>query len=512
MRTSTGREPRRKRVLIVNCYFDDARLGAARPAKIPHSMGPAYLAGAVSRSHCDVRLYCEMISGPLHDSHLLAWPDMLVLTGLGLALDRMLHLTAYVRTLNPNVVVVAGGPAVRAFPTYCSRFFDYACSGDVEELGDVVRDCFGEPYCLGDGLPRLDLAYWTKRILHLEASRYCNFRCDFCGLTGEGSRYHAYSLDYLERQLRDAQPHQIVQFIDNNFYGDRAAYQDRLEMLRCLWKAKRFRGWGAIVTNDFFYDEANLHAAHEAGCLALFTGLESFDSVWLDGVNKRQNTHLDPAELLRRSLRAGIVPLYGIMFDLSRRTVADLRQELDWMIGNPAITLPAFISMSVPLPGTPYFRACMEEGLLLPNTRVRELEGSTLTLRPRDDLHTATEFVRITQTLEGYGLRVVRQGLGFARRYRSVLNCLQLGITAGSTALLAAYAAATAPASWLRGQQRFDRGRTFLSTTERLDPLYQPALRVDSRYEPYFQPTMLTGPDGSLNPLLAEQTIPLALA
>src|ERR1700739_752780 len=96
----------RKRVLIVNCYFDDdSRQPRARTHKLPKPMGAAYLAGAFSPDCCDVRLYCEMYSGPLDDPRLLAWPDMLVMTGITTAFDRMLHLAAYARTFNDKVIV-----------------------------------------------------------------------------------------------------------------------------------------------------------------------------------------------------------------------------------------------------------------------------------------------------------------------------------------------------------------------------------------------------------------------
>ena len=46
--------------------------------------------------------------------------------------------------------------------------------------------------------------------------------------------------------------------------------------------------------------------------------------------------------------------------------------------------------------------------------------------------------------------------------------------------------------------------RTYLTSTEPLDPLYQPILRVATRYEQYFRPTMVTGPDGALSHDLQE--------
>jgi radical SAM superfamily enzyme YgiQ (UPF0313 family) len=116
----------------------------------------------------------------LEDERLLGWPDMLVLTGLTNGFDRMLHLAAYARSKNQKVIVVAGGPAVRALPLLSKKFFDYTCLGDIEELGEVIAEAFGTGYVEKQMLPRYDLAYWLGRIGYVETTRYCNFRCSFC--------------------------------------------------------------------------------------------------------------------------------------------------------------------------------------------------------------------------------------------------------------------------------------------------------------------------------------------
>lgn len=144
----------RKRILIVNCYFDCSHRPLHRAFKIPQAVGPIYLAGAFSRELCDVRCYTELASGPLEDEQLLAWPDMLVLTGLTNSFDRMLHLTAYARSKSEKVIVVGGGPPVRALPRLAARFFDYACLGDIEELQEAVADAFGAAYVAEQVLPR----------------------------------------------------------------------------------------------------------------------------------------------------------------------------------------------------------------------------------------------------------------------------------------------------------------------------------------------------------------------
>jgi hypothetical protein len=128
-------------------------------------MTPAYLAGIFSSRLCDIMLYDEIYSGPLEDETLLSFPDMVVLTGLNTAYDRMLHITAYVRTKAPGAAVVVGGPAIRAIPGHAANFFDYCCTGDIEQLADVIHDVFGAAYVSeryresGWVVPRYDLTY-----------------------------------------------------------------------------------------------------------------------------------------------------------------------------------------------------------------------------------------------------------------------------------------------------------------------------------------------------------------
>src|SRR5262249_46352727 len=129
---------RKNRALVVNVLFDEYRRTRGSPFRVPRGSGHVHLAGAFEPRAVDVRVYSEQVSGCLRAARLLAWPDMLVLTGLTSGFDRMLHLAAYARTLNPRVVVVAGGPAVRALPDASRRFFDRACLGDVEELREVA--------------------------------------------------------------------------------------------------------------------------------------------------------------------------------------------------------------------------------------------------------------------------------------------------------------------------------------------------------------------------------------
>lgn len=493
----------KKNILIINCYFDHTRQPIHRTLKTPQSMAPVYLAGAFSAELCDIHLYNEQYSGPLDKEQLFSWPDMLVLTGITVAFDRMLHITAYARTKNANVIVVAGGPPIRAIPQYSQQFFDYCCVGDVEQLKEVIADAFGKAYVAQEMFPRYDLALWTGRIGYVESSRNCNFRCSFCSLTGEGVSYQKFDLEYIRKQIIAIGRKDYIFFLDNNFYGnDRNYFLERMELINEMRNAGYFRTWGALVTNDFFYNDENLALVQKAGCLGIFSGIEAFDTEWLQN-NKVQNIRFPQVELIRRSLDAGVVFLYGLIMDVTSRRIADLRREIEFIIDTPDITLPSYLVAPIPFLGTPFFYECLDKGAILPKTKLRDLDSVTLSLRPLDPISEVSLFLRNIQNLSGYRLRVLRHSLSFFKRYRSKLNAMQMITALSGGALLCAERFATS-SDWLGLIFRQKRVRTHVSTSEILDDVYKPMFPVDSRYRGYFKPTMVTDDSGRLAEGLTE--------
>ncbi len=490
----------RRRALIVNCYADETRRAVARAAKVPQTLGPIFLAGGLAPDRWEIRLYNELSHGPLADARLLAGADLVVLTGLTTAVDRMRQVTACARTANPRVVVAGGGHAVRALPSYCRGFLDYACQGDVEEVRDVVTDAFGPEYAAAEMTPRFDLADWIGRLGYAESSRYCNFSCSFCTLTGEGRRYRPYGRAELRRQLEAAGRKKIVTFLDNNFYGNnRTSFLERVACAAEARDAGLFEGWAALVTGDFFARRDNLALVREAGCVALFTGVESFDSSWTASRNKLQNGLRPQVEIIRECLEAGIVFLYGLILDVTTRPLAELRRELDFIVSCPEITLPAYVCVPIPIPGTPFFYECLDDGLILPSTRVRDLDGTTLSLRPLDPVAEVARFLRDLQTMRGRRGAAVLHALRFARRYRGALDLERMTVALSNAALITAPLLATLPTR--RGAR--SAARTHVSSTEPLDPTYTPALPVDARHAHLLRPTLLTCDDGSISPQIA---------
>jgi hopanoid C-2 methylase len=495
-------QTRKARVLIVLAHFDETRNPQGRPDFVPQGMGHAFLAGAFNRNMVQVRIYSEFYHGPLVDEAAFAWPDMLVLTGVTSAFDRMRQLTAYVRTKAPHCVVVAGGPAVRNLPLSSAQVFDYACHGDVEELQLIAHEVFGEWAVSDRVLPRFDLLNWGSPVNYIETSRYCNFKCTFCALTAEGRSYRTYDHEYIESQIRSAPRNKYVLFIDNNFYGNnRDVFLSKLELIKSLWREGLFKGWLALVTWDFFKDSRNLDAVRESGCLGLFSGVESLSEVQLRRYQKRQNLVVPQLNAIRACLEAGVVFQYGLIFDPSTQSLREMREELAFVTRESSVPLPAFLSLAIPLLGTPLFYERAADKRFLPSAKLRDMDGFTLLTHPLDPMADVARFARGLAQLDGYQHRILRHCLGFYFTYRRSLSGRQMAnLLANSLRLV--LPSVMHSRRFPRRQAAKDR-LTYVTTTQPLGPLYTPLFRLPGGLRGHFSPTMITDSSGCLDEDLA---------
>lgn len=495
---------RKPRVLVVIAHFDEMRRNMGRPNFIPQGVAHAYLAGAFHPDRVDIRLYSEVYSGPLEDLDLLGWPDMVVLTGVTAALDRMRHITAYARVLAPQVIVVVGGPVARQLPELSAEIFDVVCKGDIEELQKVACDYFGTACVSTEMLPRFDLLGWKSPVNYVESSRNCNFRCSFCSLSAEGQRLKTYPIDYIEYQIRSQPRGKYLLFIDNNFYGSsRTDFSAKLDLLRRLWHQRLFKGWIALVTHDFFAREENVKNAKLAGCVGLFSGVESLDSEVLTKYGKRQNLVVPQLQAIENCLKAGIVYQYGLMFDPASESVSSMLDQLDFIIEYDRIPLPAFMSLTIPLLGTTEFYRCLDEGKLLPNARLRDMDGVTMVTQPIDPMPKAVEFTRKINNLAWAKQRILMRSTRFFRRYRRNLSLAQMSNVLFS-GLRVSWPGFEQNSITLRPRRLCSETLTHSTVTQPLGRLYDPIIPIPTRLRGHFEPTMVTDSTGSLHPVMAD--------
>ena len=498
---------RRKRVLIVNCYWPETRVPMQLPNEMPMPLAPVHLAGHFAPDRCEIQLYNEVANGHLEifAPELLDWPEVVVFCGLTAAFDRFLHLSAYFRTRDPSVVIIAGGLAVRLLPAHAATRFDYACRGDVEEIREVIRDAFGAEYVAEDPSPRYDLATWMGRwIGYAESSRNCNFRCSFCTLTADSLPWRGTDSARFMRDLEAMGPRVLLHIADNQFAGaGKDAFAERLDVLKRARERGLFKFWAGFVTDAFLWDVENIRRAKESGCISLLIGVESFDAQWLRSINKPQNVRESQQALIRRCLEAGILFQYGLVYDPTERRVADMERELDTIAADHTIPAPNFIFVATPFPGTPFFADRHARGLILPNTKVRDLEGSTLNLRSLDGEEAAAHFLRTTKNLVGRKGKFLAHQARFHWHYLDALEPhvhLSSALTIGSI---------MSPQGLSNPRYLFQSRapRTHIGGTDRVDPVYTPRHPVAAKYANWFQPTMVTLADGALNPLIADDLL-----
>ncbi|WP_448202626.1 B12-binding domain-containing radical SAM protein [Azospirillum sp. sgz302134] len=483
----------KKRILLVNASFDSFRTYEPRQIFVAAATAIYYLAGSFHPDLCEVRTHCEVAQGLLTKESDFAWADMLVLSGTTNSMDRMRQLTAYARTKNPNVIVVAGGPAVRMMPKLARASFDYACDGDLEQIEDVIIDAFGPDYMKPGIVPRFDLHRRIDGVGCIETSRNCNFGCSFCSLTAEGGKYQTYSADFIRAQIEAMGKRTYICIQDNNFYGNnRASFRERLSILKEYYEKGYFRGWVALLTSDFFADDENIRLAKEAGCFALFCGVESFQPDMIERFSKKQNRSKDRFEAARKCLDHGIIFDYGLIFDAAHQTIESFRADIDDICSRDDITTPGYICLAAPLPGTPLFHEIAAEGGFLPNVRLRDIDSDTLVVWPKDPLDEVADYVRGLNSLRDHRGAFLGQLGRFLVRRRKDLSAAQLFAVASKLIYRVTYD--SSPMNLLGRRPR----RSCITTTEPLDRPFTPAFPVDARYADMFEPTMVTNRKGEV--------------
>jgi hypothetical protein len=225
-------------------------------------------------------------------------------------------------------------------------------------------------------------------------------------------------------------------------------------------------------------------------------GVESFaDAVWLKAVNKKQNSRNNQIDLIRRCMDGGVVFQYGLVFDPSERTIAQMHRELDIICSDPEIPPPNFIFMAIPFPGTPFFHDRVKKGLMLPGTRMRDLEASTLTVKPIDPIEDVVHFITNERNFKGYRWRFIKHHVKHLWRYRKSLDRYQKLLSVLTAMAILAPGKYSSPGSIFVRKRK----RKHIGGVDHLDPVYEPRLAVAEQYKHYFEPTVIIDENGAIN-------------
>jgi hypothetical protein len=324
--------------------------------------------------------------------------DLLFISCLHSDFDRARQISHYWRCRGARTVF--GGIFASTYPHLCAPYFDAIAIGDPETTvpeiwSDFSRGRLQPAYTAGPydpaltPTPRFTLAA-SRQVLPIgiEATRGCPFTCEFCSLTGLGTRHHVRPARDVVRDIEAGRRsfgsraawhrRNIIAFYDNNLGGNPG-------QLRLLCDALAPLGiyWGVCVTFNVIRDDGMLARLARAGCRGLFVGLESFNPAAIRDMRKFQNLLPEVRAAIRRCHDHGIIVMSGLMLSPAIDDLAYI-DSIPARLHECGLHVPTYISFETPFPGTPHFRrlAGQRAPAFLPNALLRDFNGYTLVTRP----------------------------------------------------------------------------------------------------------------------------------
>lgn len=419
------------RVGIISVFTDYQRRGRHHRGALQPQIGP--LIAALLPGDVDVHIVNDTWDEPDWNRDY----DLLFISCLHSDFDRARQISHYWRRRGAKTVL--GGTFASTYPDLCAPYFDAVAIGDAESTVPSIHADFSrrrlQPRYLGRPFdhrrlpaPRLDLVAKQQVLpLAIEASRGCPFSCDFCALTGIGTRYHSRPAADVANEIRAAQAtlhgiaawprRRIAIFYDNNIGGTPRALRALSDELAPL----NIR-WGACVSFNVIRDDSLVRELARGGCRCVFVGLESFNPAAIQQMNKGQNLLAETRQAIARCHDQGILVMSGLMLSPVTDTVDDIESIPD-RLRECGLHVPTYLCFETPFPGTPHFHrlANCQEPAFLPNALLRDFNGYTLVTRARHA--TPEEFIaafrrihRRIYSLKARAAKLLADLPGFVRR------------------------------------------------------------------------------------------------
>ena len=383
------------RVGILTAFMDYHRRGQKNHGALQPGIGPL-IAGLLPR---DIEV--EVIDDQWRDPDWERDYDLLFISSLHADFDRARQLSHYWR--RRGATTVFGGIMGSTYPDLCQPFFDAVVIGDAEGSARTVYDDFAR----GDlkpryvsarydpasvPVPRFELMLGRHPLpLTIEASRGCPFSCEFCALTGLGTRFHPRPPEDVVRDVRAGLQvlhgrvplwlRRVVGFNDNNVGGNPAALHRLCDALQPLQVH-----WATPITFNALNQPGMVEHMARSGCCVVYVGLETFNPAALEEFHKFQNALDDTRRLIDRCRANGILFTSGLMLSPWLDDCEYIR-SLPQRLRDSGLHLPEFVCFEGPIPGTPYFQRLADEPepAFLPNAYLRDTTGYTLAVRPKKE-------------------------------------------------------------------------------------------------------------------------------
>jgi len=496
------------RVAIIAVFTDYHRRGAHHRTILQPQIGP--LIAALLPADAIV----EVINDTWKDPDWGKNYDLVFLSCMQSDFDRTRKIARYFS--NRGAKTVLGGAMASSFPKICSPYFDAVVVGDPEDTvpqiyqdakNGILESIYRSTGYSPDKVPtpKTKLAANQQQFpVALEATRGCPFVCDFCGLTGLGTRFKTLpvtkvSSDILaiKRDLKDMVPkwrQKMVMFYDNNLAGNLGYFRQLCDELTPLKIS-----WGTCLTFNVLTKRDLLKKMYESGCRTVFVGLESFNQDAITDFKKNQNRLSHVQRVLEDARNEGVLVTAGLMLSPLHDDVEYIR-SIPKRLKESGLHVPAFICIETAIPGTPLFyrMANSPEPSLMPNTSLHDYNAYTLVIRPAKA--SIEEFVAAYHD-------AIRGSYSISQRLFKLLDDLPRFIRRGAwyTALIDVFGTMTSTTPIVPG-------RTYVPETDILPPEHIPFEASDFADEAeriaFMKPTPVTDEHGRILPMWAQSESP----
>lgn len=348
--------------------------------------------------------------------------ELFGLSVMTMQISHALAITARIKELNPQAVVIWGGSHPTFFPrqTIANRLIDAVAVGEGEytmlelsqekpwpETKGIFYLAAGEvkensPRPLSDTakMPLFDWSLVPEEILHhlylipSLTSRGCPHRCTFCINAILKNRWRARSVEQVLQDLAVIKSKEYFQgkklrFWDENFFVDikraKAIIEGIIEQgLQMPWETTIRAGY----VRSGMVDDELLGKLKASGCYLLSFGAESGSSRVLKMI-KKDVTADEIVNSAKMCLKHGIIPQYSFMIGLPGETKADMFETLK-LIDRLAVLSDQVQILGPqafrPYPGSELYEECLKAGWQEPQSleewaRIAENELSYLSVK-----------------------------------------------------------------------------------------------------------------------------------
>lgn len=344
------------------------------------------------------------------------------------------------KSVSPHIITIIGGGLVTHSPEEAMQLIpnaDYGVIGEGEETdSDLVLtlESGGNParvagiiYRDGDTLHRtepraaiddLDALPWpdyegfhyfdiAKRFsgngtvsASLTTSRSCPFQCTFCSTSGGDKRYRQRSLDSIFEELEYLVDRYHVKeiFLNDELFavdGERLrAFCQRIAPFHLRWLV--FLRLGKHIQIEL------LREMHDAGCEAVYYGLESANDAVLKSM-KKGTTEKEMLRVLEITKEAGISPRGSFIFGDTVETLETAEYTLNWVENHAELLEDVNFAPIRLYPGSELYLRAVRSGRILDT--VQHIRDGCPIVNPSERMDDETYQILVNEKLPSFAAR-----------------------------------------------------------------------------------------------------------